>query len=82
MNKLINTLQTWWLSISQREQRLVVVCSLLVVIGGLYWGVVQPVAERANNAQMRIQSEKQLLSWVKDKADQISQSRGQGGRPL
>ncbi|MDC5821973.1 type II secretion system protein M [Vibrio europaeus] len=82
MNKLVNTLQTWWLSISQREQRLVVACSLLVIIGGLYWGVVQPVAERANNAQMRIQSEKQLLSWVKDKADQISQSQGQGGRAV
>lgn len=82
MNKLVNTLQTWWLSISQREQRLVVACSLLVVIGGLYWGVVQPVAERANNAQMRIQSEKQLLSWVKDKADQISQYQGQGGRAV
>ncbi|OAJ96089.1 type II secretion system protein M [Vibrio bivalvicida] len=78
MNKLVNTLQTWWLSISQREQRLVVACSLLVILGGLYWGVVQPVAERADNAQMRIQSEKQLLSWVKNKADKISQSRGQG----
>ncbi|MDC5838046.1 type II secretion system protein M [Vibrio europaeus] len=82
MNKLVNTLQTWWLSISQREQRLVVACSLLVIIGCLYWGVVQPVAERANNAQMRIQSEKQLLSWVKDKADKISQSQGQGGRAV
>ncbi len=82
MNKLVNTLQTWWLSISQREQRLLVACSLLVVIGGLYWGVVQPVAERANNAQMRIQSEKQLLSWVKDKADQISQYQGQGEKAV
>ena len=31
---------------------------------------------------MRIQSEKQLLSWVKDKADQIRQSQGQGGRAV
>jgi len=82
MNKLVNTLQTWWLSISQREQRLVVACSLLVILGGLYWGVVQPVAERADNAQMRIQSEKQLLSWVKNKADKISQVQGQGGRTV
>lgn len=79
MKKLINTLQVWWLSISIREQRLVMVCSLLMVLGGLYWGIVQPVAERANTAQMRIQSEKQLLSWVKNKADEISQNQGQGG---
>jgi general secretion pathway protein M len=28
---------------------------------------------------MRIQSEKQLLSWVKEKADDISQKRGSAG---
>ncbi|UPQ88056.1 type II secretion system protein M [Vibrio sinaloensis] len=82
MKQLINTLQQWWLSISQREQRLVVVCGLLLLVGGLYWGVVQPVSERAAQAQMRIQTEKQLLSWVKDKADEISQLRGQGGQPV
>jgi len=82
MKQLINTLQQWWLSISQREQRLVVVCGLLLLVGGLYWGIVQPVSERAAEAQVRIQSEKQLLSWVKDKADEISQLRGQGGQPV
>lgn len=82
MKQLINPLQQWWLSISQREQRLVVVCGLLLLVGGLYWGIVQPVSERAAQAQMRIQSEKQLLSWVKDKADEISQLRGQGGQTV
>lgn len=78
MNKLVHSIQSWWLSISQREQRLVVVCVLLVVLGGLYWGMVQPVAARADNAQVRIQSEKQLLSWVKNKADVIAAQREQG----
>ncbi|MEL7290519.1 MAG: type II secretion system protein M [Pseudomonadota bacterium] len=82
MKQLINTLQQWWLSISQREQRLVVVCGLLLLVGGVYWGIVQPVSERAAQAQVRIQTEKQLLSWVKDKADEISQLRGQGGQPV
>ncbi|EGA64339.1 type II secretion system protein M [Vibrio brasiliensis] len=79
MKGLLTSLQTWWLSISQREQRLVVVCAVLVALGSIYWGVVQPVLQRADNAQMRIQSERQLLSWVKNKADEISELKAQGG---
>lgn len=82
MNNLLASLQTWWQSISQREQRLVIACTLLVLVGGLYWGVVQPVVTRADNAQMRIQSEKQLLAWVKDKADEIALLKGQGGKSV
>lgn len=82
MNNLLTSLQAWWQSISQREQRLVIACTLLVLVGGLYWGVVQPVVTRADNAQMRIQSEKQLLAWVKDKADEIAALKGQGGKSV
>jgi general secretion pathway protein M len=42
--------------------------------------LIQPTAQRAETAQMRIQSEKQLLTWVKDKADTISQLRSQTGQ--
>ena len=79
MKQVISSLQNWWMSISVREQRSVVACALVLVLGGLYWGIVQPVSDRVDNAQMRLQSEKQLLSWVKDQADEISQFRGQSG---
>lgn len=79
MKNLIESLQAWWNSISQREQRLVMGCSVLIVIGGVYWGVLQPLNQRAELAQTRIQSEKQLLNWVTDKADEISDLRGNGG---
>ncbi|RTZ14596.1 type II secretion system protein M [Vibrio aquaticus] len=82
MEKLITPLQAWWQSISQREQRLVVVGAMLLIVGILYWGIIEPVATRAENAQMRIQSEKQLLSWVKNKADEIQQLKGQGGSSI
>ncbi|MGD8233936.1 type II secretion system protein M [Vibrio sp. TRT 1302] len=79
MNNLLMSLQTWWLSISQREQRLVVVCVFFAVLGSVYWGIVQPIAQRADDAQMRIQSEKQLLNWVQSKGDEISKLKAQGG---
>ena len=79
MKQLLSTLQTWWVGTSQREQRLLIVCSVLLFLGVIYWGILQPVSQRAEMATNRIQSEKQLLNWVKDKADNISQLRAQGG---
>ncbi|WP_295900001.1 type II secretion system protein M [uncultured Vibrio sp.] len=79
MEKLVTSFKLWWQSISLREQRLVMVCSLLLVIGIGYWGIIEPMNQRSVQAQNRINSEKQLLSWVKDKADEIVQLRAQSG---
>ncbi|CAM3024945.1 Type II secretion system protein M [Vibrio mytili] len=79
MKDLIAQVQTWWSSISQREQRLMLGCGVIVVIGILYWGLIQPVTQRAELAQSRIKSEKQLLVWVQDKANDITALRKSGG---
>ncbi|MDN3697648.1 type II secretion system protein M [Vibrio cortegadensis] len=79
MKNLLSLLQTWWTSISQREQRLVIGCSVLLTIGVIYWGLLQPLNVRAEQAQLRITSEKQLLSWVENKADEIVALRSAGG---
>lgn len=79
MKNLIAQAQTWWSSISQREQRLVMGGGIIAIIGMIYWGVFQPMNQRAELAQSRIQSEKQLLTWVQDKADDISALRKSGG---
>lgn len=79
MKNLIAQAQTWWGSISQREQRLVMGGGIIAIIGMIYWGVLQPMNQRAELAQSRIQSEKQLLTWVQDKADDISALRKSGG---
>lgn len=70
----------WWNSITQREQRLVIVAVICLVVGILYWGFYQPLNQRIASAQARVHSEKQLLAWVADKADHIVALRKQGGR--
>ncbi len=72
--------KNWWSSITQREQRLVICGGILLLLGVLYWGIWQPVAQQAQQAELNAASEKQLLSWVKDQADTISQLRAQGGK--
>ena len=79
MKNLISQAQVWWSSISQREQRLVMGCGAIAVIGIIYWGLLQPMSQRADLAQSRIQSEKQLLAWVQDKADGITALRKSSG---
>ncbi|MEF1303058.1 type II secretion system protein M, partial [Vibrio owensii] len=79
MKNLIAQAQAWWSSISLREQRLVMGGGIIAIIGMIYWGVLQPMNQRAELAQSRIQSEKQLLTWVQDKADDISALRKSGG---
>ncbi len=79
MKNLITPLQNWWHSINQREKSMVLACSLLAVIAGVYWGVLQPLNERSAQAKSRIQSEKQLLSWTSEKAEEIIKLRQQGG---
>ena len=75
MNKLYQSLTIWFKALSQREQRLVIIGSALVLLGGLYWGGIKPFNERAEMAQEKITSEKQLLSWVTAKANEIQQLR-------
>ncbi|MFB9136338.1 type II secretion system protein M [Vibrio sp. AK197] len=80
MKNWIALAQKWWSSITQREQRLLMGGGALLLLGIIYWGMWQPLAEQAQQAEQRLASEKQLLSWVKDKANTITQLRQQGGK--
>ncbi|ANU37787.1 type II secretion system protein M [Vibrio scophthalmi] len=82
MNKLLASLQVWWLRITPREQRLVTVGGVALIIGILFWGIYQPMVQRAELAQNQLRTEKQLLSWVQNKADDIVALRGNGARAL
>ena len=79
MKDKLMPLYLWWQSISQREQRLLSVAVLCLVLGLVYWGGIAPLNQRSQDAKTRIQSERQLLQWVENTADQISALRQQGG---
>ncbi|MDG3086861.1 type II secretion system protein M [Vibrio hannami] len=80
MNALKQSIYSWWSSITRREQRLVVICASLIALATIYLGVIQPMSVRSEQAQTRINSEKQLLNWVENKADKITSLRSSGGR--
>lgn len=79
MKKVITQLQAWWSDISLREQRMIIVAGVVFGIGILYWGIYQPMNQRAMEVQKSIQSEQQFLNFVQKKADEITALRKSGG---
>ncbi|OEF04520.1 type II secretion system protein M [Vibrio genomosp. F10] len=79
MSKLVTSFRLWWQGISVREQRLMMFCMGLLVVGIGYWGILEPIQQRSLQAQNKVNSEQQLLNWVKNKADEITQLRAQSG---
>ncbi len=79
MSNLSGAFTSWWNGTSLREKRLVIICLVLFIFGAVYWNVIQPMSERAQQAQSDIATQKQLLHWMKQKADRITQLRGSGG---
>lgn len=82
MKELFAPVQTWWRSVTPREQRMVLAMGALTVLAIAYWGIWQPLHERAAAAKARVQTEKQLLNWVSDNANDIMTLRANGGAEI
>nr|WP_026026021.1 type II secretion system protein M [Vibrio rumoiensis] len=79
MAALMAPVNNWWQGISTRERRLVIAGLSLFIIGFVYWGIFQPLSDRTEQAQIRLNTEKQLLQWVTSSADNIVSLRAQSG---
>lgn len=81
MQGLKQAILTYWSGLSLREQRMLVIALSFGLVAAIYWGGVAPLKQQSENAQLRLSSEKQLLSWVKDQADTITQLRKTSNAP-
>ncbi|MCD9545992.1 type II secretion system protein M [Photobacterium carnosum] len=72
-------IKAWWKALSQREQHLLLGAGSALMIAILYWGVWQPLNQRAIDAQNKINQQRQLLNWVEHKANQITALKRAGG---
>ncbi|MGB0893093.1 MAG: type II secretion system protein M [Parashewanella sp.] len=74
---------TWWNGLAYREQQLVGVCSIFLVIGIFYWGIWSPITSAQTNAMAELQSAQQKLTRIKQKANRVvslQQANGQQNR--
>ncbi|PKF51404.1 type II secretion system protein M [Enterovibrio nigricans] len=73
----------YWQHLSRREQRLLTVAMVALVLASLYWGVISPLQARAELAKQQLANEKSLLTWVNSKGAEIEALRsvsGSGGQ--
>ncbi len=71
----MNTLKQKYQALSEREQRLLMVAAVAIVIAIFYFGAWAPLSNGVETARSQQQSQQQLLNWVEDKARQARRLR-------
>ena len=74
MNKLKQTYQR----LSEREQRLVQISAMVIVVGFFYWVIWAPLNQSLETDRKALVAQQELLSWVQKNANRAIQLRGAG----
>lgn len=74
----MNTIREKFRSLSEREQKMVLAAGVMVVVALFYFAIWAPLSHSVAQAQLRQQSQQELLSWVQEKAARAAQLRGSG----
>ncbi|MGY3926970.1 GspM family type II secretion system protein ExeM [Aeromonas simiae] len=79
---MMNALRAWWGSISPREQRLVGIGGVSLLVGLLYWGVWQPLADRVAERERQVAAQQRTLGWLKEKGEMVLALQAVTGRQV
>jgi general secretion pathway protein M len=63
-------------ALTEREQRLVIVSIIVVIIGTFYWGLWSPLNNAVKQQELQLTSQQKLLIWVQEQAQLAQQLRG------
>lgn len=75
----MNMLKQKFSQLTEREQRLVVISAVVVVVGMFYWLVWAPLNHAIERDQKAVIAQKTLLSWVQKNANRAMQLRAAQG---
>lgn len=65
--------------LSEREQRLVGLSAIVLIIALFYWVIWQPLSNGIEQEQTRLESQSELLLWVQESAVRVQQLRRTSG---
>jgi len=71
--------KSMFLQLSEREQRLVVISAVLVLVAIFYWGIWSPLNTSLERNQAAVKNQTELLAWVQKNANRAVQLRSGGG---
>ena len=75
-------MKEWFNALEQREQRLISIMMAVVLIAGIYFLLIKPLQTRIERAEVKLNSEQRLLSWVEKNASTILRLRTQSGKTV
>lgn len=77
MKELVNRYQ----QLTEREQRLVLISAIVVIVGLFYWVVWSPLNHALENGVTSVEAKKSELAWVQKNANRAIQLRNSSGKP-
>jgi len=76
LQRLLQPAQQWLESLQPRERLIVIVGGITLVFILLYLLIWAPITEYHEEQQLRLQSQQQLYSWIKNAAQEVRQLNG------
>ncbi|WP_297821810.1 type II secretion system protein M [uncultured Paraglaciecola sp.] len=74
----MDKLKSTFLQLSEREQRLVIISAVLVIVAIFYWGIWSPLNTSLERGQSAVNNQTELLAWVQKNANRAAQLRSSG----
>ena len=66
-------MKEWWDNLQAREQNIVLIASVVVVLFMLYLFAWSPLVEARDNKRIQVESNQQLLAWMSSKSNEVKQ---------
>ena len=69
-----------YLQLNSREQRLVIISAILVLIAIFYWSIWSPLNTSLERGKIAVKNQTELLYWVQKNANKAVQMRSSAGK--
>ena len=75
----MDKLKSTFLQLSEREQRLVIISAVMLLVAIFYWGIWSPLNTSLEKSQNAVKNQTELLAWVQKNANKAVQLRSSSG---
>ncbi len=68
----MDNIKAWFKGLSEREQKMVLLASVVAIVGIFYFAIWSPLNSAITAQQAAITSDKQLLTWVQEQSNRAA----------
>ncbi|MCP4862721.1 MAG: type II secretion system protein M [Alteromonas sp.] len=71
----MNAIKQKFTALTEREQRMVLLSGMVILLGIFYWGLWAPLNQSISQQSQLLESNKKLVSWVEEQGQKAAQLR-------